>query len=70
MFSHDKLIGKIIEKYKSRTAIANELSISQNALSRKLQGKAHFKDVEIYKIVSLLGISLSEISEYFFTTKV
>ncbi len=67
IFKYDKLIGKIIEKYKTRGNFAEALGISERSLSLKLNSKVPFTQPEILKACSLLSIDNAEINLYFFT---
>lgn len=69
-FDHNKLRGRIIEKFGSLGAFAKRVEISATALSNKITGKTSFSDHDIYLWTSLLGIQDYEVSTYFFTLKV
>lgn len=65
-FDYSKLRGKIIEKYGSQMKFAKEIGITNETLSRKMQGKSYFRQDEIYKISNLLGIAREQVDSYFF----
>lgn len=70
MFDYSKLIGRIIEKYKTQTAFAKMMKLSTNTWSKKINGHIDFKSSELYRAIKLLGLELDDIPEYFFTYKV
>lgn len=70
IFDYSKLIGKIKEQFKNRQEFCKLISLSNNSLSKKLNNKVPFTSSEIYKIVEVLGIDISEIHIYFYTLKV
>lgn len=61
-----KLRGRIVEVFGKQEAFAKALDISTRSLSLKLNNERYFKPCEISKAVELLGLSLSDIPEYFF----
>lgn len=69
-YNYSKLSGKINEKFTTRNNFANALGISENSLSLKLNNKRLFKQSEISKSISLLGISTDEVHSYFFDSNV
>lgn len=69
-FDYSKLSGLINEKFGTRANFAKEMGISENSLSSKMNGKRPWKQKDICKACQLLGIEQSEISTYFFTSKV
>ena len=70
MFTFDKLIGRIIEKFGSRKAFASAMEMAESSLSDRLTGKIPFRQEEIWRAAKLLDIRPEEIGEYFFTPKV
>lgn len=62
--------GKVREliriKFKTIDAFANAMEMSRSALSRKLNGITAWSHSEIEKACVLLGISISQVGEYFF----
>lgn len=66
-FTYNKLKGKIVEVYGSQYKFAEALHISENSLSRKLNGKTQFKQNDITKWCALLKIPVKEAGIYFFT---
>ena len=69
-FKFDKLVGRIIEKYGNQIRFAKAMSWSERTLSQKMNGKTSWKQTDICKAINLLGLSISDIQEYFFTIKV
>ena len=70
MFDYSKLIGRIIEKFKTQKAFAKAMKLSANTLYNKVSGKIEFKSSEMYRAVKLLGLTVEDIPEYFFTPNV
>ena len=66
-YTYNKLRGRIVEKYGSQAAFANELGRSQVCVSRKLQCKTEFSQEDMNVWAGLLDIDLSEYGSYFFT---
>ena len=64
---YSKLIGRIIEKFGTRSAFADAMGLKHEALSRRLNNKADFKTEEYIRACDLLDISPKEIYTYFFT---
>lgn len=70
MFDYSKLVGRIVEKFKTQNAFARAMKLSANTWSNKINGRIDFKSSEIYQAIKLLGLTVSDIPEYFFTQKV
>ena len=69
MFDNSKLVGRIIEKFKTRTEFAKAMGLTPSTLSYRLKtGNWHAKD--IIKATEVLDIPATEISKYFFEKKV
>lgn len=66
---YSKLIGRIIEKFGSRTAFAEAMGLKSEALSRRLNKGKSFKVEEYVKACELLDISPEDMHLYFFTPK-
>lgn len=66
---YSKLKGKIIEKYKTQSAFAEAMNLSNRTISLKLKGKIDFNQKDIVKAVELLELDEFEIPIYFFTNK-
>ena len=69
-WNYQKLRGKIKEICETQDNFAERLGIGRVSLSQRLNNLLEFTQKEIYKSCEILGISLSEIPEYFFTRKV
>ena len=69
-FNYQKLLGRITEKMGSQAEFARHMGLSERTISLKLNGKVPFKQNEIVKASSLLGIDNSDIAVYFFTVNV
>lgn len=70
IFDYSKLKGKIKEQFNNRKDFVKLIGLSLNSLSKKLNNKVPFTSPEIYRIVEVLGIDVSEIHVYFYTLKV
>jgi len=70
-FDFSKLEGKMIEKYGSRRAFAKAYGVTENTISRKLNGHTRFSTDDIEKMSSpeFLDIQPKEYPVYFFTPK-
>ena len=66
-FDYRKLLGRIVEKMGSQSNFSKAMGLSGRSMSLKLNSKVPFKQSEICKAVSILGIPEEEISAYFFT---
>ena len=66
---YSKLLGRIIEKYGSRTAFAEAMGLTNEALSRRLNKGTNFQIEEYIKACELLDIPPKEMHLYFFTPK-
>lgn len=69
-FDYSKLRGRIVERYDTLDNFAQDISFSGATLSRKLNNRSRFEDVEILEISELLGIPKNKLDSYFFTLKV
>ena len=69
-FDYSKLRGKTVEKYGNQSAFAKDFGCSERTLSLKMNGKRPWKQNEILKTMSLLGLSENDIQDYFFTLEV
>ncbi len=66
-YDYSKLLGRIIEKYGSQANFSGgAMGLSERSLSLKLNSKVGFKQDEIAKACSLLGLTAIDIPEYFF----
>lgn len=65
-FQYAKLRGKIVEVFGSQYKFAKALKISENSLSKKLNGKTQFRQGDIQTWCLLLEIPVEEAGLYFF----
>ena len=64
--SYAKLKGRIVEKFNTQEQFANFLSISNQTISRKMNGKSSFSQDDIVKWCGALDIDLKDAGLYFF----
>lgn len=69
-YDYSKLSGKIIEVFGSRAKFSEAMGLSERSTSLKLNSKVWWKQSEIERACSLLGIDRCNISDYFFVAKV
>jgi hypothetical protein len=69
-FDFSKLLGRIIEKYGTRSAFATAMGMADSALSNRISNKIHFDAEEICQACELLDIEPQDIPAYFFALKV
>ncbi len=69
-FDYSKLRGRIVEKFGSQSSFAEALGCSERTLSMKMTGKISWKQPEMIKALSLLGLSDEDVQEYFFSMEV
>lgn len=69
-FNYNKLRGKIVEIYGSQIEFARAMKWSEKTLSLKLNGKVPWKQTDIMTAVQILGLSESDIQDYFFAVEV
>ena len=69
-FNYNKLRGKIVEIYGSQIELAKAMKWSEKTLSLKLNGKVPWKQTDIMTAVQILGLSESDIQDYFFAVEV
>lgn len=69
-FNYNKLRGRIVEIYGSQSEFAKAMQWSERTLSLKMTGKIPWKQTDIITAVRLLGLSESDIQEYFFAVEV
>lgn len=66
---YSKLIGRIIEKFGTRSAFAEAMGKKLEAISRRLNNKAQWQTEEYILACELLDIQPEEVYAYFFTPK-
>ena len=69
-FDYSKLRGKIAEICGSQIIFAKKMSMSERTLSLKLTSKRYWKQSEICRAMDILGLSLDDVTEYFFKLEV
>lgn len=69
-YNYAKLDGLITEKFKTRRNFCESMKISERSLSLKMSGKTEWKQSQIARACELLGISGTELCNYFFDFKV
>lgn len=69
-YDYSKLAGKIVEVFGTQGKFAEAMGISEHTISQKMSNKVHFKQPDITKACSLLGIADADIPAYFFTLQV
>lgn len=69
-FDYSKLKGKIVEKCGTQKQFAEKMQLSERTLTLKLAGKVEWKQSEIIKACSVLGLESEEILSIFFTLTV
>lgn len=70
VFDYSKLRGRIVEKYGTIGAFADDFGISRSLMSRKLNNEIGFSRPEIKRCGMLLGFDSTEYGTYFFDEKV
>lgn len=66
MRTYGKLRERIRIHFKTIDCFASAMGMSRSALSRKLNGVRAWTHYEIEKACDLLGISISQVGDYFF----
>ena len=69
-FDFSKLLGRIVEKYGTRSAFAEAWGKTDSYVSMRVNNKVNFDAEDIHECCQLLDIPASEIPVYFFTLKV
>lgn len=71
-FDFSKLRGRIVEKYGSVSAFAQDIGLSTAAASYRLNNKTPWTGQEMYRVIGpdCLDIAPGDISAYFFSPKV
>ena len=68
-FDYSALRGKIREKLGSEGILASLIGMDKATLSKKLNNKSEFTQLDMAKIMDALGEAYSQITRYFFTPK-
>lgn len=69
-YDYSRLAGKIVEVFGTQAKFAEAVGLSERSVSLKLNNKLGWKQVEMTKACSVLGVDLAEVARYFFTPKV
>lgn len=69
-YDYSNLNGKIVEVCGTQAAFAEKMGLSERTISMKLNNKVAFKQPEIQKAISILGLTALDIQTYFFTIKI
>ena len=69
-FDYSALLGLMRENRFTQEALAAAAGMSLSQLSRKLNGRYPFKQMDIHSIAHVLDIPLTDIGRYFFTVRV
>ena len=65
-----KLVGRIIERFKTRNAFCKAWGKTPEYLSRRLNNITEFDAKDMIEIVEMLGIDPRDVNAYFLTLKV
>jgi transcriptional regulator with XRE-family HTH domain len=65
-FNYAKLRGKIREVFQVEAVFADKLGVSRATLSSRLNQRTSFTIIEVRKICEILGLDISNATEYFF----
>ena len=65
-YNYAKLLGRIVEVFGTQAKFAEAMDLSEHTVSAKLNGKAEWKQGEISRACSLLGIAEQDIHFHFF----
>ncbi len=70
MFDYGNLRLKIRQVYGTQKVFASKMGMGRVSLNLKLNNKSEFSQEEIHKACDALGLSRTQIPEYFFKVKV
>jgi len=65
-YNYAKLLGLIVEKYGTQANFSDAIGLSERSVSLKLNGKIGWKQAEIARVCTVLGIATKDIPIYFF----
>lgn len=66
MLSYNKLRGRIIEVYGSQRKFSDEINLSEQSITAKLNGRSDFSQEDILRWCNSLKIERGDIGIYFF----
>ena len=69
-YDYSRLAGAITTKFGTQLNFAKAMGLSERSVSLKMNNQIGWKQGEMLKACSLLGIPLASIQEYFFTLEV
>lgn len=69
-YDYSELTGLIIAKFRTQSAFAAAMHMSERSLSLKLNNRVPFTQPEIDKAVDLLSIKPTQVGRYFFAKNV
>ena len=69
-FDYSKLRGRIVEKGLTQGRLSEELGITPQSFSKKMQNETRFSTDDIIQLSEALEIEPAEIGAYFFTPSV
>lgn len=70
LYDYSKLAGRIVEVFGTRYKFAKAMGWSERTLSLKMSGVRDWKQPDICKAIVLLGLTISDIPQYFFKQNV
>lgn len=69
-FDYSALRGRIVERYGTTAAFADEIGMSKSSVSQKLNNKVCWQQKDIESARVALGINVADLGKYFFTQEV
>lgn len=69
-YDYSALIGRIIERYGTRSRFAEVLGMSKATFYSRISSDSYWDQDEIERSCDLLGITKNEIQRFYFTPKV
>lgn len=66
MYNYSKLLGRIRECGHTQTSLAKEVGLGETSLNLTLNNKRDFRQDEIERVATALGITAAEYEVYFF----
>lgn len=67
--NYNKLRGRIVEMFGSQKRFSDKITLSEQSITAKLNGRSDFSQEDILRWSNALNIDKSEIGTYFFETK-
>lgn len=69
-FNYSKLCGRIVEKFNTQSAFAQQMGMSERSMSLKINSKIQWSQDQIIRACELLDIPFDQIPSYFFVVEV